>query len=203
MALFLATHTNRVDAKGRVSVPAPFRAAIGQSSFQGIVVFQSHTSPALEGFSWDQLEKMSAALDSYDMFSQAHDDLAMTMFGNAVPLSFDSTGRVMLPPELREFAGIGESAAFVGQGRKFQIWSPEALEAHKPQARGRVREQGLTLNLQGPGLQAPGLQGPGAAAPPRPAAFGGTPGDGPGTAPPDEMPGEIPGEMPGETREEG
>lgn len=151
MALFLATHVNKVDSKGRISVPAPFRAAIGQSRFQGIVVFQSHNQPALEGFSWDQMETMSAAMDEYDMFSESHDDFSMTMFGSSVPLQFDSTGRIVLPGDLAEFAGITDQAAFVGLGKRFQIWDPARLQAHQNAARERVKQKQLTVSLKHPG----------------------------------------------------
>jgi MraZ protein len=150
MALFLATHINRVDAKARVSVPAQFRKAIGQDGFQGIVVFKSHTQPALEGFSWERMEAMSTALDSYNLFSQEHDDFAMTLFGGAHPLAFDDTGRIVLPKDLADHAGISEACAFVGQGPKFQIWDPVRLEAEAAAARDRVRQKGLTLSLKPP-----------------------------------------------------
>ncbi|MBV6631875.1 MAG: division/cell wall cluster transcriptional repressor MraZ [Alphaproteobacteria bacterium] len=150
MALFLATHHNRVDKKGRVSVPAQFRTAIADQSFQGIVVFPSHKVGALEGFSMAQMEELSSGIDSFEMFSDAHDDLATTIFGSAVPLPFDGEGRIVLPKELSAHAGIDDQAAFVGLGRKFQIWHPEALATHQAAAYERMREKGQTLPARSP-----------------------------------------------------
>lgn len=145
MALFLSTHINKVDKKGRVSVPAQFRAELASEAFQGIVLFRSHAYAALEGFAWSYMQEISRRLENFDMFSEAQDDLAMTVFGDSVQLSFDGDGRIVMPSDLLEFAGIGEQAAFVGLGNKFQIWDANILAKRREEARNAVREKGLTL----------------------------------------------------------
>lgn len=145
MALFLSTYINRVDSKGRVSVPAPFRALLVAQAFQGVVLCRAHAYSCLEGFGWDTMAELGARLDEFDFFSAAQDDLATSIFGEAVQLPFDGEGRVVLPEELRSYAQIEQSAAFVGMGRKFQIWQPEAFAQRRQQAREGVREKGLTL----------------------------------------------------------
>lgn len=145
MTLFLSTYVNKVDRKGRVSVPAPFRAALAGQNFNGIVLFRSSHHVCLEGFGWNFMEELSRRLDHYDMFSPAHDDLSTAIFGEAVQAPFDGEGRVVLPAELTSFAGLAEQAAFVGMGRKFQMWNPAAFEKRRVEARGRVKEQGLVL----------------------------------------------------------
>lgn len=148
MALFLSTYVNKVDAKGRISVPAQFRAAIGNSGFQGIFCLKSHNLDAIEGFSYERMEKIIEASDDYELFSEDHEDMVTSMFSNVVPLQFDSTGRIMLPKDLAAEIGITDKAAFVGQGRKFQIWSPEKLEAHKKESLERFRKKKLTISLK-------------------------------------------------------
>lgn len=145
MALFLSTFTNKVDKKGRVSVPAPFRAALAEQLVQGVVVFRSHQHECLEGFDWAKMDEISDRMDHYDLFSDDQDDLATTVFGESVQLFFDGEGRVVLPIELMEAAHIVDSATFVGLGRKFQIWSPELFAARKNKARQAVQEKGLTV----------------------------------------------------------
>ncbi len=145
MALFLSTYVNKVDKKGRVSVPAPFRAALSGQAFQGIVLFRSHTHACLEGFGMDTMEELSSRLDHFDLFSAEQDDMATTIFGDAVQLPFDGDGRVILSAELMEAARIVGAAAFVGMGSKFQIWSPEGFEARRVEAREEIRVTGLTL----------------------------------------------------------
>lgn len=145
MALFLSTYENKVDKKGRVSVPAPFRAALAGQAFQGIVLFRSHTHHCLEGFGMDTMEELSSRLDHYDLFSADQDDMATAIFGEAVQLPFDGDGRVILPAALMDFSGIDEKAAFVGMGRKFQLWAPDVFEARKAEARAAIKDKGLTL----------------------------------------------------------
>lgn len=142
MGLFLSTYINRVDKKGRVSFPAPFRNALTSPT---IVLFRSNQYEAIEGFSIEKMEELSERLDAFDVFSSEQDDLATAIFAESVPLSIDGDGRINLPQELMSFAAIGEQAAFVGMGKKFQIWSPASLEARKKTARQSVKDQKLTL----------------------------------------------------------
>jgi len=144
VALFLSTFVNKVDRKGRVSVPASFRAALAGQSFAGIVAFRSFKTAAIEASGIDRIEEMSTRLDALDQFSEDNESLA-SIFADAQQLAFDSEGRIFLPQALAEHAGITESAAFVGLGRTFQIWEPEAQEAHQGALRERAKRQGTTL----------------------------------------------------------
>jgi MraZ protein len=145
MTLFLSTHINKVDKKGRVSVPSQFRDQLATEEFKGIVLFRSNTQPALEGFAWSYMQEISRRLENFDLFSEAQDDLAMTVFGDSVQLPFDGEGRVVLPPDLLSFAGVSERAAFVGLGKKFQVWDADVLNKRREEARRNVRDKNLTL----------------------------------------------------------
>lgn len=145
MPLFLSTHLNKVDKKGRVSVPAQFRAALASESFQGVILIRSHAHAALEGFAFSYMEEISRRLENFDLFSAEQDDLATAVFGESVQLSFDGDGRIVLPKDLLEFAGIDEQASFVGLGNKFQIWNSDVLEKRRAEARASVKSKGLTL----------------------------------------------------------
>jgi MraZ protein len=143
--LFLSTYVNKVDRKGRVSVPATFRARLMGQRFPGIVVFRSYRVDALDGGGIDWMEELTARLDTLDQFSDEHENLATLLFGGSQQLPFDNEGRVLLPPDLAEHAHIGDSAAFVGLGRSFQIWEPGRLAEHQAALRERARQQGTKL----------------------------------------------------------
>jgi MraZ protein len=145
MTLFLATHANKIDAKNRVSVPSGFRHALAGHEFQGVVLVPSTKYRALDGFSMTMMHDISARLDRFDLFSDTQDDLATTLFANAVPLAFDETGRITMPRELLAHAGIVEGAVFVGLGTKFQIWEPAAFAARQKQAATAVQKNSLTI----------------------------------------------------------
>jgi len=144
VALFLSTFVNKVDRKGRVSVPATFRAALAGQSFLGIVAYRSFKLPCVEGTGIDRMEEMSGRIDQMAQFSEPYDNLAV-VFSDAQQLPFDGEGRIMLPQALAEHAGIADHAAFVGQGRTFQIWEPERFKTHQDELRERARRQGVTL----------------------------------------------------------
>ncbi len=153
MALFLSTFINKVDRKGRVSVPAPFRVALADQSYPGIVLFPAVNSRALEGSGIDRMEELYARIAALPEFSEERDAIS-TIFADAQQLPFDSEGRIMLPPEFCEHAGIvlEMGAAFVGSGKTFQIWEPARFELHQQERRARAR--GVTLPLPAP-AQAP------------------------------------------------
>ncbi len=145
MPLFLSTFANKVDKKGRISVPAPFRAALVGQAYQGVVLFKATQHPCLEGFDFATMDELSSRLDHFDLFSSAQDDLATAIFAESVPCPFDSEGRIGVPANLLAYAGIDEAATFVGLGRKFQIWDSGVFEKRRDVARGNVVRDGLTL----------------------------------------------------------
>lgn len=150
MALFIDTFVNKVDRKGRVSVPASFRAAIAGAtlngqSFHGIVAFPSFKYPAVQCAGIDWMADLGGRVSQVDLFSDEHDDLTATLFADAKQLPFDGEGRVLLPQILAGHASIGASAAFVGRGNSFEIWEPKALDRYKAEARQRALAERRTL----------------------------------------------------------
>ena len=149
MTAFLSTYVNKVDRKKRVSVPAPFRAALNRSSFAGLIVYPSLRESAIEAFSRDVLDqlnsrRMSRSLEGDD-FEQillgGGDGLIDAVMAMVHELPFDPEGRVVLPAALAAHAGIADRAAFVGRGNRFQIWAPEAFQAHQDEALEALRRR--------------------------------------------------------------
>ncbi len=147
MALFLSTQVNKIDKKGRISVPAAFRTALASQAFQGVVLFRSLRFGAVEGCGMDRMERLSQGLDNFVQFSSEQSDLSASIFADAQPLLFDPEGRVMLPELLIEHAKIKDAAAFVGCGATFQIWNPDLFSKHQLEARNRVQKQELGIRI--------------------------------------------------------
>jgi MraZ protein len=142
MTSFLSTFANKVDRKGRVSVPAPFRAALAGQSFQGIVAYPSLADPAIDAVGRDVLDQMIArrfdrTLEDGD-FEQillgGGDSLVETVLAMVSELPFDGEGRIVLPKPMADSAEITDRATFVGRGTRFQVWAPEAFERHQAAA---------------------------------------------------------------------
>ncbi len=123
MALFLSTYVNKLDKKGRVSVPAQFRAAVQDQPFPGIVAYRSLQGPFIEASGIDRLTKFAEELETLDEGSERY-ALVTAILADARQLSWDENGRIVLPADLAAYAGLGEDAAFVGQGKFFLIRDP-------------------------------------------------------------------------------
>ena len=152
MALFLDSHVHKIDRKGRVSVPAQFRAALMNQSFAGVIAFPSfrENCDAIEACGMDRMNQLSESLDNLDPFSDEQNDMASVLFGAAVQLPFDGEGRIMLPDRLLNGAGIVDKTVFVGCGQTFQIWAPDAYAEFAVEARARAREARVGLRLKRP-----------------------------------------------------
>ncbi len=136
--LFMDTITNKVDAKGRVSLPSDYRAIVKELSTE-IVCYRSLSAPCIEGCLEDTLDKLATEIEnSTDFFSETQDNLTNLIFGDAKRFPFDSTGRIVLTDKLLQHAGITDAAVFVGKGRKFQIWSPENWAREEARIRAEV-----------------------------------------------------------------
>jgi MraZ protein len=151
MLVFTGTHINKVDRKGRVSVPAPFRAALSKAGYGEISVFPSYNFKAIEGYGPDLIERMaSETFAAYNPFGTQHDNLATQIFELMRQLEWDAEGRVGLPDELMAHAGITEQVAFVGKGRFFQIWSPESLNAQRAADSAKIAQDPPRLSPRRP-----------------------------------------------------
>lgn len=132
------TITNKVDAKGRVSLPSDYRAIVKELSTE-IVCYRSLSAPCIEGCLEDTLDKLATEIEnSTDFFSETQDNLTNLIFGDAKRFPFDSTGRIVLTDKLLQHADITDAAVFVGKGRKFQIWSPENWAREEARIRAEV-----------------------------------------------------------------
>lgn len=146
MSLFLSTTTNKVDKKGRVSVPSSFRAALGDDVHQGIVVFRSLQVDALDACSLKHLDILSQSLERLSLTPEMYELIETTIFGGSVQLPIDADGRIILPEHFMQAVGIEEEAAFVGRRRTFQIWNPATFKAYETRARDAVRSHNISLS---------------------------------------------------------
>ena len=133
--MFLSTYENKLDKKGRVSVPAPFRSYLSNLGYNGIVCFPSFNHLSIEAWPQDRIEKISNAIDSLDPFEEKKDYFATSILSESINLQFDSEGRIALTKKLLKHSKIRNSILFVGQGKTFQIWEPTSFEKFRVNAR--------------------------------------------------------------------
>jgi MraZ protein len=148
MNRFVSNFTNKLDSKGRVSIPATFRAALARDGFEGLYVHPALDAPALDAGGNALLNEIDAFLSTLSPYSDERDQLSTALFGTSEILKVDPEGRVILTESVKFHAGIKDAVSFVGLGHKFQIWEPEQFRVHLEAARAKVRELKRTFGVR-------------------------------------------------------
>lgn len=148
---FLSTHLNKIDKKGRVSVPAPFRAALAaalpaDTAATGIVLYRALHHDALEACSTQHLELLSASLDNLNLPPETYELIETTIFGGSMHLPFDPEGRVTVPEHFLQAVAIDDTVAFFGRRNTFQLWQPAKLNAFVDSQRTAAKAQDISLS---------------------------------------------------------
>ena len=146
--MFLSTYENKLDKKGRVSVPASFRSYLSNLGYNGIICFPSFNNSSIEAWPQERIEKISNAIDNLNPFEEKRDFFATSILSESINLQFDSEGRVSLTEKLLKHAKIKNSMIFVGQGKTFQIWEPTFFEKFKINARKKANINRASLKWE-------------------------------------------------------
>mgnify|MGYP001339707630 CR=1 FL=1 len=146
--MFLSSHENKIDKKGRVSVPAAFRSYLTTQGYNGFISYPSFSNPALECCTQDRIEKLSESIDTLNPFEEKRDYFATSILAESINLQFDSEGRISLSSKLLKHAKIKNSMLFVGQGQTFQIWEPTAFEKFRTSARKKANINRASLKWE-------------------------------------------------------
>ena len=132
--MFLSTFENKIDKKGRVSVPASFRSYLSNLGYNGVICYPSFNNNCIEAWPQDRIEKISNAIDSLNPFEEKKDYFATSILSESVNLIFDTEGRISLTKKLLQHSKIKTRILFVGLGKTFQIWEPTLFEKFKTKA---------------------------------------------------------------------
>jgi MraZ protein len=140
---FRGESTHRVDAKGRVSIPAPFRRVLEEGDPdwtdglqpQLVIVYGRHSKPCLLGFSLAGMAKVEEQIDELP-YDEERERIERQLLTKSTYAAVDDTGRIVLSQKLREIVGIGDEAVFAGVGERFEIWEPSAYAAEEDRDEG-------------------------------------------------------------------
>ena len=136
--MFLSSFVNKIDKKGRVSVPATFRSHLNTLGYNGFISYPSFNHSALEACSQDRIEKLSNTIDSLNPFEEKRDYFATSVLSESENLQFDTEGRVSISQKLLNHAKIKNNVLFIGLGKTFQIWEPANFDKFKIFARKKA-----------------------------------------------------------------
>jgi transcriptional regulator MraZ len=139
MDRFVSHYLLRLDAKGRVSVPALFRAVLARDGFDGLYCYPALDRPALDAGGNALLAEIQSLIAGFSPFSEEREQFSLSLYGTSETLKIDGEGRVTLTETLKAHAGITDAAMFVGLGHKFRIWEPGRFRAELAEATEKVR----------------------------------------------------------------
>ncbi len=140
MDRFVGNYAMRLDAKGRVSIPAPFRSVLARDGFDGLYCYPTLDRSAVDAGGNALLAEIDRLIDQFSPYSQEREELLVALYGTSETLKVDGEGRVVLTEAIKAHAGISDQVAFVGLGHKFQLWEPSRFHAHLAQATATVRD---------------------------------------------------------------
>jgi MraZ protein len=148
MDRFVSHHVLRLDAKGRVSVPAAFRAVLAGDGFDGLYCHPALDRPAVDAGGNALLAEIEALITGFSPYSEEREQFSLALFGTSETLKIDGEGRVVLTEAHKAHAGIKDAVIFVGLGHKFRIWEPDRFRAELAEATDKVRAFKADLGAQ-------------------------------------------------------
>jgi MraZ protein len=142
MNRFLSNATNRIDAKGRVSVPSAFRSILSSKGIEELYGFQDFHYPAISIGGPELLARFERRLEDLDPFAPESNRMSLLIHGGGVFMKLDSEGRLMVTDFIRSYTGIEGEVTFVGRADYFQLWRPEAFSDAQKAAREELGRSG-------------------------------------------------------------
>ena len=139
MDRFVSNYSLRLDAKGRVSIPASFRSVLARDGFEGLYCYPTLDRPALDAGGNALLAEIETLIEQFSPYSDEREQFSTALFGTSEVLKIDGEGRVVLTEPLKNHAGIKDEVTFAGLGHKFQIWEPGRFRAELAEATEKVR----------------------------------------------------------------
>ena len=144
--LFVSKFVNKVDKKGRISLPSIFRNALHKDNKNEIILYKSLKHNSIEGCNTNRINEIAKRINNLDIFSDDEDDFATSIFSEITPTNLDKEGRFLIPEELKKYSNINDKACFIGQGFFFQIWEPSAADKRQNESRNRLLKEKKTLS---------------------------------------------------------
>lgn len=136
--MFRGSHPLKMDAKGRLSVPARFHKPLIDKCKGRMTATISLDQPCLSVYpapDWEALEDEVRRLPAMDPNAQK---IRRLLVGNGSDCDMDSHGRILISPGLREWAGLDKQVQMVGQIQKFELWDESAWIRHREELLAQV-----------------------------------------------------------------
>lgn len=144
--MFRGSFEHSIDSKGRVSVPSRFRDVIAER-FEGKLVLTMDFDKCIMVYPLEEWERIEEKIKALPQSTREVKDYTRFIFSNAAECELDKQGRILIPPPLRERAGLNKNVMVVGIINKMEIWDRSAWEARRSQTGDKIGEVLSSLGL--------------------------------------------------------
>lgn len=127
MAFFTSEYECKLDAKGRLVLPAKIKAGLPGASGNELVIRRA-SEPCLILYPMVEFKKLYSKISGLNEFNPEHRMLQRNFFRNSSTVELDNNGRFLLPKNMIQYAKLEKDAVIVGMGNKIEIWNPEVYE---------------------------------------------------------------------------
>lgn len=120
-----------IDTKGRMTLPTRYREELQQHNGQQLILTIDTDTPCLLLYPIHEWQKIEQKIQALPSFNKATRRIQRLLIGHATEVDVDGSGRVLLPPLLREYAHLEKEIVVIGQGNKFEIWDKQCWHKHR------------------------------------------------------------------------
>ncbi|MDU5027455.1 MAG: division/cell wall cluster transcriptional repressor MraZ [Negativicoccus succinicivorans] len=138
----MGKYSHSVDAKGRMIIPAGFRAELGER-----FVITRGLDACVTVYPLERWEQVAERLQQLSSTRKEVRMLIRFLIGGSSEVECDKQGRILLPAHLRDYAQIKREAVVVGTGNQLEIWSKTQLEAQEEAARDSISDVAAGIDL--------------------------------------------------------
>ncbi len=150
--MFSGVYQHQIDAKGRTSLPSSFRDVLAGQGADKIFITNDLYEDCLQAYAPEEWTSFVAKVNALPQFDEATRQIVRAMIAPAHECPFDKLGRILLPPQLREYAGLAEQVVWAGGGKRIELWTPAGWkqtrdEIRKPDVQQQLRAKFRQMQL--------------------------------------------------------
>lgn len=137
---FIGTYECKADAKGRVMIPVTLKTQLAPVLNQGFVIKRSVFQPCLELYPMDEWQQLMQKMNKKNRFKKKNNDFIRRFSAGVKPVEIDATGRLLIPKNLADIAGIRKDVVLSSAINIIEIWDKDSYEKVIDEAAGNFAE---------------------------------------------------------------
>lgn len=138
--MFRGVNAINMDVKGRLAIPARYRQVLRDRCDGALVATIDTDEPCLLIYPLDDWESIERKIEALPSLHPVTRRIQRLLIGHATDVELDGSGRILIPPLLRDYAGLEKRTVLLGQGKKFELWAEDCWNQRRDQYLKEVSE---------------------------------------------------------------